>query len=241
MPICPPHFFHSRSPFSTPRSFHPNFLSSLPFLQGHFTLTNQLLPVLKASAPSRVVNLSSLGHFIFPGDAPLDLADVEKGTPSSDPWRRYGISKLANVLHAKELQRRMDAEGAQVSAVSLHPGAILTTSLSRHSLGAGMSGIWPTLQMLGYGRVWSYGFTERYKTIPEGVATTVLAALAPFEGTPGANALSPPAIAIPKGAYLADSAVETVKVNSLNSDPDMAKKLWELSERMVAKAGVAKA
>jgi NAD(P)-dependent dehydrogenase (short-subunit alcohol dehydrogenase family) len=185
------------------------------------------------------VNLSSLGHFLFPGDTPLDLSDVERGSPNADPWRLYGISKLANVLHAKELQRRMDAEGANVSAVALHPGAILGTSLARH-LGLG-----PVYHMLTYGRVWTHGFAERNKSIPEGVATTILASLAPFDGgAPGSSSssspLTPPAIAIPKGSYLVNSAVATSAVNPLVSDPDSARLMWELSERMVAKAMGAK-
>ena len=94
---------------------------------GHFVLTNELIPMLKAGAPSRVVNVSSGAHrrggVIFE-DMMLENA--------YDPWRAYGQSKSANILHAVELQRRYGSEG--ITAVALHPGVITDGSdLWRHA------------------------------------------------------------------------------------------------------------
>ena len=82
----------------------------------------------------RVVNLSSMGQFLFAPTHGISLDDLDART-SYHPWTRYGESKLANILHAKELTRRFGAAG--VSAIAVHPGAILETDLKRH-FGAGV-------------------------------------------------------------------------------------------------------
>lgn len=82
---------------------------------GHFLLTNLLLDLLKASAPSRVVVVSSCLHQI--GRIKKDDLNSEK---SYWKWTVYGQSKLANILFAKELARRLQGTGVTVNA--LHPG-----------------------------------------------------------------------------------------------------------------------
>jgi len=71
-----------------------------------FLLTNLLLPKLTASAPARVVTVTSDAH----SAARLDLADpnLEHGWES---WRSYANSKLANILFTRELARRLDGTG----------------------------------------------------------------------------------------------------------------------------------
>lgn len=87
---------------------------------GHFLLTNLLLDLLKKSSPSRIINVSSLAHhWASKGD--LDNVDNKE----SFHWMTsYGLSKLSNVIFAKELSRRF--LNTNVSAYSLHPGVILT-------------------------------------------------------------------------------------------------------------------
>jgi NAD(P)-dependent dehydrogenase (short-subunit alcohol dehydrogenase family) len=86
---------------------------------GHFLLTNLLLDTLKASAPARIVNVSSVAHYSATG---IDYEAVRKPTKSITGLHEYAVSKLANVLHAQELARRLDGTG--VTTYSLHPGAI---------------------------------------------------------------------------------------------------------------------
>jgi len=84
-----------------------------------FLLTNLLLELLKASAPSRVVNVSSVAHF----NGHVDLAAIErKETPSG--WGAYANSKLALVMFTYELDRRL--QGTGVTANCLHPGGVAT-------------------------------------------------------------------------------------------------------------------
>ena len=84
-----------------------------------FLLTNLLLPTLTASAPARVITVTSDAH----SAARLDLSDpnLEHGW---DSWRSYANSKLANILFTRELARRLDGTG--VTANCAHPGVVRT-------------------------------------------------------------------------------------------------------------------
>ncbi|CAL8093157.1 unnamed protein product [Orchesella dallaii] len=91
---------------------------------GHFLLTNLLLDTLTSSAPSRIVNVSSIAH--TRGTINFEDLNSEK---SYDPGAAYNQSKLANVLFTKELAERLQGTGVTVNAV--HPG-IVKTELGRH-------------------------------------------------------------------------------------------------------------
>jgi retinol dehydrogenase-12 len=84
-----------------------------------FLLTSLLLPKLTASAPARVVTVTSDAH----SAARLDLSDpnLERRW---DSWRSYANSKLANILFTRELARRLDGTG--VTANCAHPGVVRT-------------------------------------------------------------------------------------------------------------------
>jgi NAD(P)-dependent dehydrogenase (short-subunit alcohol dehydrogenase family) len=84
-----------------------------------FVLTTELLPTLKASAPARIVNVSSEGHYRVDG---IDFDAVRKTTRTRTAFHEYCVSKLANLLHAEELARRLDGTG--VTTYALHPGAV---------------------------------------------------------------------------------------------------------------------
>ena len=87
---------------------------------GHFLLTELLLDVLKTSAPSRIVCLSSVAHAMWKDHLTVDLTDMKWEKRGYDGNKVYGQSKLANILHARELAKRLDGTG--VTAVSVHPG-----------------------------------------------------------------------------------------------------------------------
>ncbi|HEV3353956.1 MAG TPA: SDR family oxidoreductase [Acidimicrobiales bacterium] len=86
---------------------------------GPFLFTNLLADKLKASAPARIVIVSSVAHYSAPG---INYEAIRKKTRSITGLPEYAVSKLANVLHAQELARRL--EGTGVTSYSLHPGAI---------------------------------------------------------------------------------------------------------------------
>jgi NAD(P)-dependent dehydrogenase (short-subunit alcohol dehydrogenase family) len=86
---------------------------------GPFLLTSLLLGRLRESAPARIVNVASGAHYNAPG---IDWERVRRPTRSLTGMREYSVSKLANVLHAQELARRLDGTG--VTTYALHPGVI---------------------------------------------------------------------------------------------------------------------
>lgn len=99
---------------------------------GHFLLTELLVERLRASAPARVVVVSSGAHKSARGGLDFDDLQAER---RYRPFLVYGRSKLANILFTRELARRLDGSG--VTANSLHPGFVR----SDFGLGGDMSGI----------------------------------------------------------------------------------------------------
>lgn len=91
---------------------------------GHFALTNLLLE----RVTGRVVTLSSHAHRM----GQIRFEDLHFEQPGSyDRWRAYGQSKLANLLFATELQRRLAAAGSDVLSIAVHPGYVATNLQSR--------------------------------------------------------------------------------------------------------------
>ncbi len=86
----------------------------------YFLLTDLLLDVIKASAPARIVNVSSEAH----GRAKAIQFDDVEFKHGFSGWAVYGHSKLANVMFTYELARRLN--GTQVTANVLHPGFVAT-------------------------------------------------------------------------------------------------------------------
>jgi len=84
---------------------------------GYFLLTDQLLDLLKSSAPSRIVNVASEAH--RSAKMHWDDLQLEKGWGQ---FKAYGQSKLCNILFTRELARRL--EGTKVTANCLHPGVV---------------------------------------------------------------------------------------------------------------------
>uniref|UniRef100_A0A672HU82 Retinol dehydrogenase 13-like n=1 Tax=Salarias fasciatus TaxID=181472 RepID=A0A672HU82_SALFA len=126
---------------------------------GHFLLTNCLLDLLKKSAPSRIVNVSSLAH--ERGQIYFDDINQEK---DYKPRKSYAQSKLANVLFTRELAKKL--QGTGVTTYSLHPG-VIRTELGRH--------FWPTIPL--WRRVVFTPLIYLIKTPTEGAQTTIYCAV----------------------------------------------------------------
>ena len=101
---------------------------------GHFHLTRLLLPQLHAAPAGRVVVVASEAHRWAPQG--VQLADVNR-TAKYSGWMVYGQSKLANILFARALSRRL--EGSGVVAHSLHPGSVTTNFGKEGDLGNAFS------------------------------------------------------------------------------------------------------
>ena len=97
---------------------------------GHFALTQALLPLLEQRPGARVVHVSS-GAAYFGRIAFDDLQSERR----YDPWGAYGQSKLANVMTALELQRRLEQRGSAIQSLVAHPG-LARTNLQPTSVAA---------------------------------------------------------------------------------------------------------
>ena len=87
---------------------------------GPFLLTNLLLPRLREATQGRVVNVASAAHMMVKR---IDWSVLERRTtPKRSGFKDYAVTKLMNVLHAKELARRL--AGSRVTTYALHPGAV---------------------------------------------------------------------------------------------------------------------
>ncbi|KAM5557381.1 short-chain dehydrogenase TIC 32, chloroplastic-like [Rosa sericea] len=170
---------------------------------GHFLLTNLLLDTMKKTARSsskegRIVNVSSEAHrYAYREGIRFDRINDPSGYSS---WPAYGQSKLANILHAKELSKQLKEDGANITANALHPGVILT-NLFRHNIV--INGLVNVL-----GRV-------VLKNVQQGAATTCYVAL-----HPQAKGVS--------GEYFSDSNIS--KPTSQAEDELLAKRLWDFSK-----------
>ena len=96
---------------------------------GHFALTGYLLPLLEAADAGRIVVVSSVAHRF--GRLNFNNLNSEKRYLR---WPVYAQSKLANLVFARELQRRLQQQGSKVIAVAVHPG-YSDTNLQRHTPG----------------------------------------------------------------------------------------------------------
>lgn len=88
---------------------------------GHFLFTLPLLPVMDQKAGARVLTVASRAHRDV---RKFDFSLLRESTPTFTGLREYAISKLSNVLFAKELARRLGDR--RITSVSIHPGAVAT-------------------------------------------------------------------------------------------------------------------
>ena len=123
---------------------------------GHFALTNALLGCLTASAPARVVTVSSDSHYSARG---IDFEALRRPERGITGLHGYAVSKLCNVLFSQELARRMVDTG--VTTYALHPGVVASDIWRRVP--------WPVRPLL----------TRRMLTVEEGAATSLYCATSP--------------------------------------------------------------
>lgn len=84
---------------------------------GHFALTGWLFPLLERTSGARVVTLSSIAH----RGASIDFDNFKLEKPY-EKWREYGQSKLADLIFATELAKRLEAKHCQLVSLAAHPG-----------------------------------------------------------------------------------------------------------------------
>ncbi|XP_072909536.1 dehydrogenase/reductase SDR family member 13-like [Hemitrygon akajei] len=165
---------------------------------GHFLLTNLLLERLKQCAPSRIVVLSSLTYCI----SRIDFSNLSiAGGGFFRELSNYSLSKLCNILFARELANRL--EGTNVTSYVVHPGFAFTDAFRDFRL----------LIKLVFVPV-AFLF---FRTPMDGAQTTIYCAV-----QEGIEKFS--------GRYFADCKVRKVFPHA--RDDAVARKLWEVSERM---------
>jgi NAD(P)-dependent dehydrogenase (short-subunit alcohol dehydrogenase family) len=186
---------------------------------GHFVLVNRIAPLIKDGG--RLVNLASSGHRF--SDVDLDDPNFER-TPY-DPFVAYGRSKTANILFAVEFDRRHKGRGVRATAV--HPGGI-QTELGRHMGEEGLQQLLDTInaQAAEAGRP-----AFRFKTIPQGAATSVWAGVVADPDEIGGRYCEDCQLA----KTLTGEPVSAISagVRPYALDPEHAKALWAKSEEMV--------
>ena len=171
---------------------------------GHFLLTGLLLEPLKNAAEARVISLSSLAHKW--GDIYFEDLQFEN---HYDKQKAYGQSKLACLMFAYELDRRLKAQQLSVKSLAAHPG-LSRTNLFRHLTG-----------MMNLFTPFVYPFTQSAKN---GAQPQIKAAL--DEKLAGGEYLGP------SGFQEYSGKPKVVDSNGISKDKEKAKRLWKISEEL---------
>ncbi|MCH7639515.1 MAG: SDR family NAD(P)-dependent oxidoreductase [Bacteroidetes bacterium] len=170
---------------------------------GHFALTGLLFDKLTTTPQSRIVTLSSLAHRQGKIDFETFTGENLQNGADYKPMAAYMQSKLADLMYAIELQRRLTEEGWGTISVAAHPG-FTATDLQRHS------GLWNRL--VGF---WS-------NDPPQGALPTLYAATSP-DAKPGGYYG-------PDGFYEARGYPASSKVMPHARDRQVAGRLWSYAE-----------
>jgi NAD(P)-dependent dehydrogenase (short-subunit alcohol dehydrogenase family) len=190
---------------------------------GHFQLTVRLWEALRKSRDARVVALSSRGH----ARGQVDFSDPNFDRRRYDKWAAYGQSKSANSLFAVALDKRGQQHG--IRAFAVHPGGILT-DLVRYMTDEELSA-YGIHRENGVARIPDASkVPERFKTIEQGAATTVWAAVSLQLNGQGGVYCEDCDIATPVPA---DSKLDS-GVRPWAVDKAAAEALWILSEKLTS-------
>ena len=169
---------------------------------GHFALTNLLLPQIG----DRVVTISSFAHRM----GRINAADLNWERRRYRRWLAYGQSKLANLLFTLELQHRLDAVDAQVRSMAAHPG-YASTNLQSHT-GSALQN-----SLMAFGNKF-FAQSDEMGALPGLYAAT--------SDLPGGSFVGP------DGARENRGNPTLVGRSRRASDPELARRLWVLSEEM---------
>jgi NAD(P)-dependent dehydrogenase (short-subunit alcohol dehydrogenase family) len=175
---------------------------------GHFALTGPLLPLILKAPNARIVTVSSGAHTF--GKINFDDLQSER---SYNKWGAYGQSKLANLLFAYELQRRLEAAGNGVISVAAHPGY---ASTNLQAVGPQMEG-----SKLG-ARTMSAANRVLAQSAAMGALPEVYAATSP--DVRGGDYIGP-------GGFMGQKGFpHKVRSNNRSHDQEVAARLWSVSE-----------
>ncbi len=191
---------------------------------GPFYFTQLLLPALISAGtrqyPSRVLMTSSFMNYVYLNNAGIDYDGLtDQSKLPRDPCNRYGESKLALIMFAKELTKRMeqgiDGKETNVIAVALHPGICSKTKCFNTISWTKAASIAMLLYARGTDKIFR---KQRRKTISQAAATTVFCALHHT---------------VEAGEYYADCAINGL-VHEHALDENNWKRLWEVSQSQLA-------
>ena len=189
---------------ATPQGFETQFATNH---LGHFALTGLLLRNLLRQAGSRVVTVASIAH--KRGKLNFDDLNAER---SYSPRFAYSQSKLANVVFGLQLDRRLRANQAQPASILAHPG-VAVTNIVTNGMGSGLQA-----------RIANLVVGLLAQSDDRGSWPTLYAATSP--DAHGGGYYGPDGLAEIKG-----TPVE-VKPQPHATDPEIGKRLWEVSERL---------
>jgi retinol dehydrogenase-13 len=173
---------------------------------------------LKAGAPSRIVNLSSSFHeFAVGRKGDIHFEDLNYHQRPYDPWEAYAQSKLANLLHARELARRLAGTG--ITSASVNPGWV-RTNLVRVSLPMWIQNLFiPLLRLAGMIEPW------------EGTQSTLHALLAPEIAQHSGEYYSQ--IGLYRDKQARKGGWPLYSPNPIAHDDEVAERLWAASAALV--------
>src|ERR1700757_671829 len=189
---------------------------------GHFVLVNRIASLIRDGG--RLINLSSAGHRY----ANVDLDDPNFERTPYEPFVSYGRSKTANILFAVAFDKRQRDRGVRAAAV--HPGGI-QTELGRYQ---DPSRITKMIDQINQQRAAQGKGPFQWKTIPQGAATSVWAAVVAPADEIGAQYCEDCHVGVIVSNDLPVGVNEAVRGYAI--DPNNAEALWKKSEEMVGES-----
>ncbi|KAA8902876.1 hypothetical protein TRICI_005800 [Trichomonascus ciferrii] len=183
---------------------------------GHFLFTKLVMDTIFKSPTPRIVNLSSVANFFAP--VLFDDINFQNGKETYTPFVSYGQSKTSNILFTRELHDRYNKSN-NLTAFTLHPGAI-RTNLQRYTTD---DSIYATAKNYWGDNLFPEEAIKNiyWKSIPEGAATTMVAA---FNDN------------LQSKSYLDDCQDATATLKDYATSKENAERLWKVSEEFIGES-----